>query len=59
MKKVGIWIDKEKAYIVTLYKDSEKFRTLESELEDLSMYMVGLVQKQDGGHKTLFRTASI
>ncbi|MAU27369.1 MAG: hypothetical protein CMH48_02595 [Muricauda sp.] len=33
MKQVGIWIDKEKAYIVTLSKDSEAFETVNSEVE--------------------------
>ncbi len=37
MRKVGIWIDKEKAYIVTLYKESEKFSTLKSELESFNV----------------------
>ncbi len=34
MKKIGIWLDKEKAHLVTLFNDKEHFRTLESELED-------------------------
>ncbi len=33
MKKVGIWIDKEKAHVVTLANDKEHFRTIASELE--------------------------
>ncbi len=33
MKKVGIWIDKEKAHIVTLAEEKEHFRTIESKLE--------------------------
>lgn len=38
MRKVGIWIDKEKAHIVTLTDDKEHFRTLESELEDFHIH---------------------
>lgn len=38
MKKIGIWIDKEKAHIVTLSNDKEHFRTLESELEDFRIH---------------------
>ncbi|QBA63833.1 hypothetical protein [Muriicola soli] len=33
MKKVGIWIDKEKAHIVTLESEKEHFKTIESEME--------------------------
>lgn len=33
MKKIGIWLDKEKAHIVTLKNDAENFKTLFSELE--------------------------
>lgn len=38
MKKVGIWIDKEKAHIVTLSDDKEHFRTLESNLETFRIH---------------------
>jgi stalled ribosome rescue protein Dom34 len=38
MKKIGIWIDKEKAHIVTLSNDKEHFRTLESEVEDFHIH---------------------
>ncbi len=38
MRKVGIWIDKEKAHIVTLSNDKEHFRTLESEVEDFRIH---------------------
>lgn len=33
MKNIGIWLDKEKAHMVTLAKDSEKFETLMSNIE--------------------------
>ena len=33
MKKIGIWLDKEKAHLVTLSNDKEHFKTLKSELE--------------------------
>ena len=33
MKKIGIWLDKEKAHIVTLKKEQEHFKTVLSELE--------------------------
>lgn len=33
MKKVGIWLDKEKAHIVTLANGKELFETLASQLE--------------------------
>ena len=33
MKKTGIWLDKEKAHIVTLENNSEYFETVLSELE--------------------------
>ncbi len=33
MDNIGIWLDKEKAHIVTLDNDSEKFETLHSEIE--------------------------
>jgi hypothetical protein len=38
MKKIGIWIDKEKAHLVTLSNDKEHFRTLESELESFRIH---------------------
>ncbi|MGB5434743.1 MAG: hypothetical protein WBM98_02545 [Maribacter sp.] len=34
MKNIGVWLDKEKAHIVTLTKDSETFDTLVSEIEN-------------------------
>ncbi|NKI25745.1 hypothetical protein SAMN04487911_12157 [Arenibacter nanhaiticus] len=34
MKNVGVWIDKQKAHIVTLSQDGETFTTLFSEVED-------------------------
>jgi len=34
MKKIGIWLDKEKAYIVTLENDKENIFTLFSEVEN-------------------------
>ena len=34
MKNIGIWIDKEKAHIVTLENDTENFKTIESGVED-------------------------
>ncbi|MCM4169350.1 hypothetical protein KCTC52924_00583 [Arenibacter antarcticus] len=37
MKKVGIWMDKEKAYIVRLKETGEKFETLFSNLEFFSL----------------------
>ena len=33
MKNIGVWIDKEKAHIVSLEKGQEDFSTLSSELE--------------------------
>lgn len=33
MKKTGIWLDKEKAHVVTLKNDTENFKTIFSELE--------------------------
>lgn len=33
MKNIGIWLDKEKAHIVTITKESEQFQTLISEIE--------------------------
>ena len=43
MKKVGIWMDKEKAHIVRLTDGGEKFETIFSELEFL---------KPKGGSRT-------
>ncbi len=34
MNNIGIWLDKEKAHMVFLDKDSEKFETLLSEIEN-------------------------
>jgi hypothetical protein len=34
MKKIGIWIDKEKAHIVSLENNKENFKTVESEIEN-------------------------
>lgn len=34
MKKIGVWIDKEKAHIVTLENKTEKFNTIKSEVEN-------------------------
>ena len=33
MKKIGIWLDKEKAHVVTLKYDTENFETIFSELD--------------------------
>ena len=33
MKYIGIWIDKDKAHVVTLMKEHEKITTIESEME--------------------------
>ena len=33
MKNIGIWLDKEKAHLVTITKESEKFETLFSGIE--------------------------
>jgi len=33
MKKIGIWLDKEKAHVVTLKDNTEEFITIASELE--------------------------
>ena len=33
MINIGIWLDKEKAHIVTITGESEKFETLRSEIE--------------------------
>ncbi len=33
MKKIGIWLDKEKAHVVTLKNDTENFETIFSELD--------------------------
>jgi hypothetical protein len=38
MRKVGIWIDKEKANIVTLSNNNGDFQTLESELESFNIH---------------------
>ncbi len=34
MRNIGIWLDKEKAYIVSLENDKENFTTLPSEIEN-------------------------
>jgi stalled ribosome rescue protein Dom34 len=34
MKKIGIWLDKEQAHIVTLEKENETMGTIKSEIED-------------------------
>lgn len=34
MKRIGIWIDKEKAHIVTLYNGKESFSTILSHVEN-------------------------
>jgi len=34
MKNLGIWIDKEKAHLVTLENETEKFTTIKSEVEN-------------------------
>lgn len=33
MKYIGIWIDKDKAHVVTLIKDHEKMKTVESNMD--------------------------
>ncbi|MBM1106587.1 hypothetical protein JQC67_10595 [Aurantibacter crassamenti] len=33
MKNAGIWLDKEKAHIITVSKDNETFKTINSDLE--------------------------
>ena len=34
MKKIGVWIDKQKAHIVTIENDKEQFKTVNSEIDD-------------------------
>ena len=34
MKNIGIWIDKEKAHVVTIENDNEKMITLQSDIEN-------------------------
>jgi stalled ribosome rescue protein Dom34 len=34
MKNLGIWIDKERAHLVTLENETEKFTTIKSEVEN-------------------------
>ena len=46
MKKTGIWIDKDKAHIVTLEKDKESFKTVESNIDHY---------KPSGGSGTRFK----
>lgn len=36
MKQIGIWLDKEKAHIVTLEDSQESFQTIESNIESYS-----------------------
>jgi hypothetical protein len=46
MKKIGIWLDKEKAYIITLENETEKLNTIMSEVE---------VFRPKGGSGTRFK----
>lgn len=48
MKKIGIWLDKEKAHVVTLNNDIEQFTTLLSDLEFFNP-TGGSGTKQKGG----------
>jgi len=48
MKKIGIWLDKEKAHIVTLENNTEYFETIVSELEFFNP-KGGSGTKQKGG----------
>ena len=48
MKKIGIWLDKEKAHVVTLNESREKFDTIISEL-DFFNPKGGSGTKQKGG----------
>jgi len=38
MKKTGIWLDKEKAHIVTLEKEKETFETVSSNIEHYNIH---------------------
>jgi stalled ribosome rescue protein Dom34 len=38
MKKVGIWLDKEKAYVVTLENDTESLVTIDSNIEHFHVH---------------------
>ncbi len=38
MKNIGIWLDKEKAHLVTLSKDTEQFETIYSEVENYHVH---------------------
>lgn len=37
MKNIGVWIDKQKAHIVTIENDKEQFKTVNSEIEDYNV----------------------
>ena len=37
MKKIGVWIDKQKAHIVTIENKEEQFNTVNSEIEDYNV----------------------
>lgn len=38
MKKIGIWLDKEKAHLVTITKNNELFDTIYSEVENYRIH---------------------
>ncbi len=38
MKKIGIWMDKEKAHIITVNDDGEDMTTVESNIEDFRIH---------------------
>ena len=38
MKNIGIWMDKEKAHIITLHEENEDMKTIESEIENFNVH---------------------
>ncbi len=57
MKKLGIWLDKEKAHLVSLKNDTEKFETIFSEL-DFFHPKGGSGTKQKGGPQDVVQDSS-
>ena len=57
MKKIGIWIDKEKAYILSMDNNTEAFTTVQSNLENYRP-VGGARSKTRWGLKMLYKTVN-
>ncbi len=59
MKNIGIWMDKEKAHIVSLDGEQEEFKTIPSELDFFKPSGGSRTRSAKWGHKMWYRIVNI